>query len=172
MEAAIKADDVLAAFTIASQLQCCFHCFSARITEVDQLVVGGFCIVDRCDLLQAFGQARFQCGTGTLRGNPEIKLRLTPEDVTALAETQAALLDNAAALVAPGGRLVYAVCALTPEEGPEQIARFLQRQPSFEPLAFTPALPHVSVVAGTFLLPVDGLDGFYLSVLTKHSQPA
>ena len=107
-------------------------------------------------------------GTGTLRGNPEIKLRLTPADVATLVRTQAALLDTATELLAPGGRLLYAVCALTPEEGPEQIDNFLGRHKDFEALAFRPGLPHVSTTGGNFILPVNGLDGFFLSLMRKN----
>lgn len=107
-------------------------------------------------------------GTGTLRGNPEIKLRLTAQSVQELAALQASMLDSAAALTAPGGTLLYAVCALTAEEGPEQLTAFLTRHPEFGPLAFTPALPHVPATPGLFVLPVDGLDGFYLCLLRRR----
>lgn len=107
-------------------------------------------------------------GTGTLRGNPEIKLRLTQGDVAALAVTQAAMLDTAAALVSPGGRLVYAVCSLTPEEGPDQIQAFLERHEGYTARDPTPPLPHVSGPVGCFILPVDGLDGFFISILERQ----
>ncbi len=109
-------------------------------------------------------------GTGTLRGHPEIKLRLTSTDLTRLAELQRALLANAAQLVAPGGRLVYAVCALTNAEGPEVVASFLGSARGFEPEET--ALPLASVEPaggqpGRFILPIDGLDGFYVAVLRR-----
>jgi 16S rRNA (cytosine967-C5)-methyltransferase len=55
-------------------------------------------------------------GTGTLGRNPEIKWRLTPGDIQDLARRQAALVANARAALAPGGRLVYSTCSLEPEE--------------------------------------------------------
>ena len=55
-------------------------------------------------------------GTGTLGRNPEIKWRLTPADLADLSRRQTALLSNARAALAPGGRLVYATCSLEPEE--------------------------------------------------------
>jgi 16S rRNA (cytosine967-C5)-methyltransferase len=55
-------------------------------------------------------------GLGTLRRRPELRLRITAEDVARLARVQADLVDAALGLVAPGGRLVYAVCTVTPEE--------------------------------------------------------
>lgn len=106
-------------------------------------------------------------GTGTLRGHPEIKLRLSQEDVSSLARTQAAMLDTAAQLVAPGGSLLYAVCSLTPEEGPQQAASFLERDARFAYCDFLPALPNIASDAGRFVLPVDGLDGFFLSLLER-----
>ena len=76
-------------------------------------------------------------GLGVLRRNPEARWRLQPADVTVLAERQAMILTQAAALVIPGGRLVYAVCTLTPEETDHQVAAFLSRHPDFcrQPLA-------------------------------------
>lgn len=111
-------------------------------------------------------------GSGTLRGHPEIKLRLTPPDVAALAALQAELLDTAAALTQPGGTLVYSVCSLTPREGPEQAAAFLGRHPEFapEPLDGAPYLADTETLAagpGLFALPTRGLDGFYLARLRR-----
>lgn len=59
---------------------------------------------------------------GILRRHPDIRWRRRPEDVVAAASRQAALLANAAKLVAPGGALVYAVCSPEPEEGPQVAA--------------------------------------------------
>jgi 16S rRNA (cytosine967-C5)-methyltransferase len=61
-------------------------------------------------------------GTGTLGRNPEIKWRLTPADLEDLSLRQAALLANARAVLAPGGRLVYATCSLEPEENEAVLA--------------------------------------------------
>ena len=66
-------------------------------------------------------------GTGTVRRNPEIKWRLKPEDLPALAAKQTALLENALALLAPGGRLVYSTCSLEPEENEQVVEPFLAR---------------------------------------------
>ncbi|RMF71386.1 MAG: hypothetical protein D6738_14150 [Acidobacteria bacterium] len=71
-------------------------------------------------------------GTGTLRRRPERRVRVTAGDVARAAALQRALLDGAARLVAPGGRLVYAVCSLEPEEGIEQVRSFLVRHPEFD----------------------------------------
>jgi 16S rRNA (cytosine967-C5)-methyltransferase len=56
-------------------------------------------------------------GTGTLAANPEIRHRLKLEDLARQAERQRAILSGALQRLAPGGRLVYSVCSLEPEEG-------------------------------------------------------
>jgi 16S rRNA (cytosine967-C5)-methyltransferase len=70
-------------------------------------------------------------GLGVLRRNPEARWRLQSADITVLAERQAMILAQAAALVKPGGRLVYAVCTVTPEETDRQVDAFLARHPDF-----------------------------------------
>lgn len=106
-------------------------------------------------------------GTGTLRGHPEIKLRLSPADIEGLARLQREMLDTAAALTAPSGRLVYAVCSLTLAEGEEQVASFLERHPAFTSRPVRPELRHRPTRHGAYLLPVSGLDGFYVAVLER-----
>jgi 16S rRNA (cytosine967-C5)-methyltransferase len=64
-------------------------------------------------------------GTGTLARNPEIKWRLKPADLWNLAARQRAILTNALAAVAPGGRLVYATCSLEAEENREVMEEVL-----------------------------------------------
>jgi 16S rRNA (cytosine967-C5)-methyltransferase len=61
-------------------------------------------------------------GLGTLRRNPDMKWRQSPQSVAELKEKQAAILESAARLVKPGGRLVYATCSLLDEEN-EAVAR-------------------------------------------------
>lgn len=80
-------------------------------------------------------------GLGVLRRNPEARWRLHPADVTLLAERQAAILNQAAALVKPGGRLVYAVCTVTPEETDRQVDAFLIAHPDFYLEPLTDLLP-------------------------------
>ncbi len=69
--------------------------------------------------------------TGTIRRHPDIPYVKSPSDLAALAALQARLLDNAAGLVKPGGRLVYSTCSLEPEEGEAQTAAFLARNEAF-----------------------------------------
>lgn len=67
-------------------------------------------------------------GTGSWRRDPEGRWRLTTERLDALLQTQAAILDAAAPLVAPGGVLAYATCSVLHAENAEQVAAFLDRQ--------------------------------------------
>ena len=86
-------------------------------------------------------------GLGTLRRNPDMKWRQSPESIAELREKQAAILDSAARLVKPGGRLVYATCSLLDEEN-EGIARAFGESHArdFKPLAASEVLgrAHVS----------------------------
>jgi len=65
-------------------------------------------------------------GTGTLRRSPDLKWRLSPARLQTQVEEQQAILRAAAALVKPGGTLVYATCSLLQEENEQQVARFEQ----------------------------------------------
>ncbi len=107
-------------------------------------------------------------GTGTLRGNPEIKLRLKKADVGKLAKLQKAMLKTAAQLTNAGGTLVYSVCALTTKESSEQIANFLKDNHEFGLEPIQTSLPHFDTDFGTFLLPYNGLDGFFIAKLIKN----
>jgi 16S rRNA (cytosine967-C5)-methyltransferase len=111
-------------------------------------------------------------GTGTLRGNPEIKLRLSPEDISSLVELQSLLLTTAGALTLPGGTLVYSVCALTPEEGLGVVSTFLAKESDFfvEKALPPKGFPHVMTPNGVYLLPENGLDGFFVAKLRRQSK--
>jgi 16S rRNA (cytosine967-C5)-methyltransferase len=69
--------------------------------------------------------------TGTIRRHPDVAWSRTLEDVLKLADLQARLLDRAARLTKPGGRIVYATCSLEREEGEKQVLAFLDRTPGF-----------------------------------------
>lgn len=79
-------------------------------------------------------------GTGTLGRRPEIRWRLEPGAVASLAELQHALLVRTAGLVRPGGRLVYAVCSLLPDECTDHVGPFLAAHPGFALVREPPAL--------------------------------
>jgi 16S rRNA (cytosine967-C5)-methyltransferase len=70
-------------------------------------------------------------GLGTLRRNPDMKWRQTPESVAELNQKQISILSSAARLVKPGGRLVYATCSLLDEENEAIAAQFLAAHPDF-----------------------------------------
>ncbi len=119
-------------------------------------------------------------GTGTLARNPEIRWRLRPEDLPALAKKQTALVSQALAQLAPGGRLVYSTCSLEPEENEQVVAAALAAHPGARAVSAEVALaahvrPGVDVnalfeVQGYFrTLPwVHGTDGFFAAVLETH----
>lgn len=132
----------------------------ADLTELPQVPPTAYVILDApCS------------GTGTLRGHPEIKLRLQPTDVEELAGLQLRLLNTAVELLAPGGVLLYAVCALTAREGPDVVQRLLVEQPELvsEEVGHL-AVPTVAPAGGgpgTYVMPTAGLDGFYLARLRR-----
>ncbi len=69
-------------------------------------------------------------GSGTWRRNPEARWRLTPARIDRIVALQTHVLDVAAPLVRPGGRLVFAVCSLIDREGRGQAEAFLARNPA------------------------------------------
>ncbi len=69
-------------------------------------------------------------GTGTLSRNPEIRHRLTAEDLPRQAERQRAILASALRAVRPGGRVVYSTCSLEPEENEEVVSAVLAENPN------------------------------------------
>jgi 16S rRNA (cytosine967-C5)-methyltransferase len=109
-------------------------------------------------------------GTGTLRRHPEIKWRLQPEDLTALAELQITLLASAAMMLAPGGRLVYSTCSLEPQENEHVVEQFLKNHPHFRliPSGAHPALLTDKGYVRTFPHR-HHMDGFFAAVVTTHA---
>lgn len=106
-------------------------------------------------------------GTGTWRRNPEARWRLTPQELSRLVALQARLLDVAADLVKPGGRLVHVVCSLLDVEGAGQVEAFLARNPGWraEPLSLPAGRPRG---LGLRLTPEhDGTDGFFVARMTR-----
>jgi 16S rRNA (cytosine967-C5)-methyltransferase len=73
-------------------------------------------------------------GMGTLRRNPDLKFRQSPEGVVELVAKQTAILNAAARLVKPGGRLVYATCSLLTTENQQIVDAFLAAHPQFAAL--------------------------------------
>ena len=106
-------------------------------------------------------------GSGTWRRNPEGRWRLTPERLERLVAAQERLLDIAAELVRPGGRLVYAVCSLLSREGAGQIQRFQERHSSW--ISDETAIAGGRADgAGRLLTPAhDHTDGFFVARLRR-----
>nr|WP_232792929.1 RsmB/NOP family class I SAM-dependent RNA methyltransferase [Caulobacter hibisci] len=113
--------------------------------------------------------------TGTFRRHPDVLWAARPGDIASLATVQSALLDSAAQRTAPGGRMVYCVCSLEPEEGEAQVEAFLTRHPEFSlsPIAAGEGgAPEASLTPrGTLrLLPhhrEGGQDGFFAARFVK-----
>lgn len=70
--------------------------------------------------------------TGVMRKRIDARWRMTPENITQVAEIQTKILNSAAACLKPGGRIVYSTCSIEHEENQEQIAKFLATHPNFE----------------------------------------
>jgi 16S rRNA (cytosine967-C5)-methyltransferase len=110
-------------------------------------------------------------GTGTLREHPEIRWRLAADDFRRMAEVQRAMLENAAALVRPGGVIVYAVCSLAPQEGLGVVRGFLAEHPEFA--LERPQMPQLAPWLqsdGTMSTSPErgGLDGFFAARMRRR----
>lgn len=71
-------------------------------------------------------------GLGTLRRNPDLKWRQSPQSVLELGQKQFSILNSAARLLKPGGRLVYATCSILRQENQDIVQAFLDQHPEFE----------------------------------------
>ncbi len=101
-------------------------------------------------------------GTGTWRRNPETRWRMTPGRLDRLLALQAHLLDVGAAMVRPGGQLVYAVCSLLAREGREQAEAMTIRSSLVPETLNMPAGREAG--QGRLLTPAhDGSDGFFVA---------
>lgn len=106
-------------------------------------------------------------GTGTWRRNPEGRWRLSSRELDKLTALQARLLDMAAALVKPGGRLVYVTCSLLDEEGAGQVEGFLSAHADFAATLLPLPLGEPRG-AGHRLHPArDETDGFFIASLSR-----
>jgi len=116
-------------------------------------------------------------GLGTLRRSPDLKWRQTPASVAELAELQGRILDSAARLLKPGGRLVYATCSLLRQENEDVAQRFSQSHPDFLPLDAAGILQQQGVEAADTLCAAGYLrlwphlhqtDGFFAAVWQRR----
>lgn len=107
-------------------------------------------------------------GSGTWRRSPELRWRSTPVRLDRHVAEQAKLMDIGADLVAPGGKLLYAVCSIITREGRAQVDDFLKRHPGWTAdEAYLPEGVGRAAGAGYLMTPGhDGCDGFFLARLT------
>lgn len=121
-------------------------------------------------------------GLGTLRRNPDLKWRQSPEAVIEMGDKQRRILDAAATLVKPGGRLVYATCSVLPEENQNVVEAFLACHPEFHLLDAWDLLARAEVTmephrndpgrdARYFQAwtPVHQCDGFFAAAMERSS---
>ncbi|MBA2676683.1 RsmB/NOP family class I SAM-dependent RNA methyltransferase [Ramlibacter sp.] len=117
-------------------------------------------------------------GLGTLRRNPDLKWRQSPQAVEELKAKQAAILDSAARLPKQGGRLVYATCSLLAEENEAIAQAFGAAHPDFRPVPAAGVLEQLKVPQAGELCTADGMflrlwphrhrtDGFFAAVWEK-----
>ncbi|RDE04732.1 RsmB/NOP family class I SAM-dependent RNA methyltransferase [Sphingomonas aracearum] len=116
--------------------------------------------------------------TGIFRRHPDVLHRTRPQLIADMAALQTALLDRAAGWVKPGGTLVYATCSLEPEEGEEQLGRFLARDGRFSldpvqadelPAGIAPAAQGWVRTLPGMLEAEGGCDGFFIARLRRDS---
>jgi 16S rRNA (cytosine967-C5)-methyltransferase len=121
-------------------------------------------------------------GTGTLARNPEIKWRLTPEDLADLQLRQVAILGSAMDRVAQRGRLIYSTCSLEKEENEDVIEISLAKDPTFRVVDCRVQLAQLqeegdliwgdlsSLTRGPYLRTLPGIQpcgGFFAAILEK-----
>jgi len=98
-------------------------------------------------------------GTGTIRRNPDMKWRFSPDRLSDLVEQQREIFDQALSCLKPGGTLVYGTCSLLKQENEEQAQFFLERY------------PHVKTGPVLCTLPSSGkMDGFYGVAFKKTTR--
>ncbi|RMF11307.1 MAG: RsmB/NOP family class I SAM-dependent RNA methyltransferase [Alphaproteobacteria bacterium] len=117
-------------------------------------------------------------GSGTWRRNPDLRWRYGPHDLERFLELQRRLLDEAAELVKPGGRIVYITCSLLPPENEDQIRAFLDRHCDFAVMPYELLLPDrvqglpagdCGLDGALCLTPAThGTDGFFVAVMARE----
>lgn len=121
-------------------------------------------------------------GTGAWRRNPDAKWRLRAGSLARRLKEQAAILDRAAPLLKPGGRIAYVTCSVLSEENEEQVRAFLHRHPDFAAVAPAVVAGALGGAAASFLAAArvgaegllmtprtTGTDGFYVSLIKRRA---
>ena len=144
---------------------------NVRIVQLDLLRPLPFVAAFDCVLIDA------PCsGLGTLRRDPDIRWRRNESDLAALAASELTMLRHAAAVVAPGGRLIYATCSSEPEENEGIVDAFLSETPAF---AAVPADRVHPKLAATLVDSrghlrtqphLHGLEAFFGAVFTRRQS--
>lgn len=107
-------------------------------------------------------------GSGTWRRSPHLKWTTSAAQVAQAAQKQLTLLSRFAALVRPGGQLIYATCSLSRLENEEVVESFLAAQPEFQPVPPTQAFGATTRRYGLAILPaLHNTDGFYVAALRR-----
>jgi len=97
-------------------------------------------------------------GLGTLRRNPDIKWKLSSDDLKRLIILQQEILEKYCMITKPNGRMAYSVCSILPSEAEEQVLRFLKKHTDFLLLNEKRYWPET-----------DGTDGFYLALIERKT---
>ena len=130
-------------------------------------------------IIDEHNAVRTQCGvfTGTLRRNPDLRWRMSEEELARINAIQANVLESASRLVKSGGRLVYATCSLLREENQGVVEAFLAKHPEYEIMDATDVLakqgvhlPDCAKAHAPFFVMAphqSGTDGFFGAVLIK-----
>lgn len=95
-------------------------------------------------------------GLGTIKRNPDVKWKLTNNDIEKYIEIQASLLEKHKSLIGKNGKIIYATCSILPSENELQIQHFLKNNLDFELKRELKLSPHIY-----------GVDGFYMAELTR-----
>ncbi len=118
-------------------------------------------------------------GLGVIGRNPDLRWNRRPEDLSAMATRQEALLEKASSRVKPGGVLVYSTCTISQEENEEVWLDFMERRPEFCPE--DPAIGPLEDLFSKdsrfrgpgfrYLLPhISGTDGFFVAKATRTRE--
>ena len=94
-------------------------------------------------------------GLGVIRKKPDIRYRITPEDLVSIAELQKKIINNVCQYVKNGGELIYSTCTINKEENENQVKSFIKTHPEFE------------LVSEQIITDVEGNDGFYICKMKK-----